>query len=51
VARQLSVDSGGVIEPMAGALIEAAAWVGCDNVAVEQVSPEQHATPLLALLT
>ena len=26
-------------EPMARALTEAAAWVGCDNVALEQVSP------------
>jgi uncharacterized protein YcaQ len=51
VARQLSMNSSAAIEPMAGALIEAAAWVGCDNVVVERVTPELHAAPLRALLS
>jgi uncharacterized protein len=51
VARQLSMDSSAAIEPMAGALIETATWVGCDNVVVERVTPELHAAPLRALLS
>ncbi len=32
----------------AGALLEAAGWVGCDSVAVERVEPEQARDPLLS---
>ena len=32
VARKLSLDKASATEPMARALAEAAAWVGCDNV-------------------
>jgi len=39
IARQLTLDKPRAAEPMARALTEAAAWVGCDNVALEQVSP------------
>jgi uncharacterized protein len=39
VARQLSLDTPSAAEPMARALREAASWVGCSAVAVEQVSP------------
>ncbi|MGO9163465.1 MAG: winged helix-turn-helix domain-containing protein [Streptosporangiaceae bacterium] len=39
IARQLSLDTGWAAEPMARALAEAAAWVGCDTVALGQVSP------------
>jgi uncharacterized protein YcaQ len=37
VARQLSVDGPKAIEPMARALVEAASWVGCDDVRLERV--------------
>jgi uncharacterized protein len=39
VARRLSLDSASATEPMARALVEAAAWVGCDNVELGQVKP------------
>ena len=46
IARQVSVDRPSAIEPMAQALREAAEWVACDAVRVEQVSPESAARPL-----
>jgi uncharacterized protein len=49
VARQLSV-SPRAAEAMAGALREAAEWVGCDAVAVGTVDPPQSAAPLRAAL-
>jgi uncharacterized protein len=39
IARQLSLDTASATEPMARALTEAAAWVGCDNVELGQVEP------------
>jgi hypothetical protein len=39
VARKLSLDKASATEPMARALSEAAAWVGCDNVELGQVTP------------
>jgi uncharacterized protein len=39
VARKLSLDKASATEPMARALIEAAAWVGCDNVELGHVTP------------
>jgi uncharacterized protein YcaQ len=39
VARQLSLDKPWAAEPMARALVEAAAWVGCDGVQLGRVSP------------
>jgi len=39
VARQLTLDTPKAAEPMARALVEAAGWVGCDNVRLGQVSP------------
>jgi uncharacterized protein len=39
VARQLTLDKPSAAEPMARALAEAAAWVGCDNVELGQVEP------------
>ncbi len=36
------------VDAMAGALREAAAWVGCDNVAVLEVKPAELAGPLRA---
>ncbi len=39
IARQLTLDTQKAAEPMARALAEAASWVGCDNVRLEQVNP------------
>jgi uncharacterized protein len=39
VARRLSLDVASATEAMARALVEAAAWVGCDNVELGQVEP------------
>jgi uncharacterized protein YcaQ len=51
VARQLSLESPAAAEFMARALREAAEWVGCSAVAVEQVSPPHLAQRLTAALT
>jgi uncharacterized protein len=50
VARQLSLETPSAAEPMARALREAAEWVGCSAVAVEQVSPAHLAGRLRSLL-
>ncbi len=39
VARNVALDEAAAVEDMAEALAEAAAWVGCDAVAVEVVDP------------
>jgi uncharacterized protein len=39
VARKVSLDKASATEPMARALTEAAAWVGCDNVDLGEVAP------------
>jgi uncharacterized protein YcaQ len=39
LARQLKLDKAAAAEPMARALTEAAAWVGCDNVELGRVEP------------
>jgi uncharacterized protein len=39
IARQLTLDTQKAAEPMARALVEAAGWVDCDNVRLEQVNP------------
>src|SRR5262249_40574539 len=51
IARQTSLDSASSVEPMACALTEAAAWVGCDDVRVEAVKPEKFTNALHAALT
>jgi hypothetical protein len=50
VARQVSLDRPSAAEPMARALREAATWVGCDQVQVERVTPEEITKRLRALL-
>jgi hypothetical protein len=47
VAKQLTV-APGAAAAMAGALVEAAAWVGCDGVEVRRVEPAEVAEPLRA---
>jgi uncharacterized protein YcaQ len=51
VARQLSLETPSAAEAMAQALQEAAEWVGCSSVAVEQVSPPHLAPRLHAALS
>jgi uncharacterized protein len=50
VARKVSLERATAAEPMAQALREAATWVGCDNVRLEQIEPAQHASRLAAAL-
>jgi uncharacterized protein len=39
IARKLTMDKPAAAEPMAQALVDAASWVGCDAVKLEQVEP------------
>ncbi|HZR50698.1 MAG TPA: crosslink repair DNA glycosylase YcaQ family protein [Streptosporangiaceae bacterium] len=50
VARKVSLDRPGAVGPMAKALREAASWVGCDDVRLEQVAPAGLAPRLAAEL-
>jgi hypothetical protein len=50
VARKVSLERASAAEPMAQALREAASWVGCDDVRLEQIEPAQHAPRLAAAL-
>ena len=50
IARHAMLRHRSAVGPMARALREAAAWVGCDNVAVERVTPPSLAGPLSAEL-
>jgi uncharacterized protein YcaQ len=50
VARKVSLERASAAEPMAQALREAATWVGCDDVRLEQVEPPGHAARLAAAL-
>jgi len=46
IARKLTMDKPTAAEPMAQALVEAASWVGCDAVKLQQVEPS-HLEPRL----
>ena len=50
VARKVSLERAAAAEPMAQALREAASWVGCDDVRLEQIVPAEHAGRLIAAL-
>jgi len=50
VARKLTLERAAAAEPMARALREAASWVGCDDVRLEQIAPHGHAGRLAAAL-
>ena len=53
IARKLSLDTPRAAEPMARALVEAASWVGCDNIKLQQVEPprlERRLRDALAVL-
>jgi uncharacterized protein len=51
VARKLSLDKPSAAEPMAQALVEAASWVGCDSVKLQQVEPANLELRLRAALS
>jgi uncharacterized protein YcaQ len=51
VARKVSLERATAAEPMARALREAARWVGCDDVRLDQVEPAHYASRLAAALT
>ncbi len=50
IARHVTLDQAAAAVPMARALAEAAAWVGCDSVYSERTSPSALAQPLAAAL-
>lgn len=50
VARQVSLDGPKAVAPMARALREAAAWVGCDTVRIERCDDAKLAAALVAAL-
>ena len=50
VARRVSLERATAAEPMAEALREAASWVGCDDVRLEQIEPAKYAPRLVAAL-
>jgi len=50
IARKLTMDKPAAAEPMAQALIEAASWVGCDNVKLQQIEPPKLEPRLRAAL-
>jgi uncharacterized protein len=50
IARQLTLSTPKAAEPMARALADAAAWVGCDSVQLGQVKPPQLEQRLRAAL-
>lgn len=50
VGRTVSLASAAAVAPMAGALREAASWVGAGEIRVERVSPAGLAAPLVAAL-
>jgi uncharacterized protein YcaQ len=50
IARKVSLERASAAEPMAQALREAASWVGCDDVRLEQIEPAKHAARLAAAL-
>ena len=51
IAHQLTLDTQKAAEPMARALVEAAGWVGCDNVKIGQIKPASLEPRLRAALT
>src|ERR1700678_2406887 len=50
VGRKVSLDRPSATEPMAQALREAASWVGCDDVRLDQVVPADHTARLVTAL-
>jgi hypothetical protein len=50
IAKNLFLEKPSAVAPMSRALTEAAAWVGCDSVALERVEPAPLAQPLASAL-
>ncbi|MEV1026529.1 crosslink repair DNA glycosylase YcaQ family protein [Streptomyces sp. NPDC050264] len=51
IARQVSLDGPKAVQAVAEALLEAAAWVGCDSVRVERVDAAELKPALVKALT
>jgi uncharacterized protein YcaQ len=51
IGKHVMLERPSAIKPMARALREAAQWVGCDNVAVQRVTPSELTAPLAAELS
>jgi uncharacterized protein len=51
VGRTVTFERPRAVVPVARAMVEAAAWVGCTDVTVERVVPPESAAPLRAALT
>jgi uncharacterized protein len=51
IARRVTLDIPAAAEPMAQALVEAASWVGCDNIKLAQVEPAALESRLRAALS
>ncbi|MGA2528838.1 MAG: crosslink repair DNA glycosylase YcaQ family protein [Acidimicrobiales bacterium] len=50
VAKHVSLESADAARHVTSALFEAAAWVGCDVVAVERVTPAERSSELASML-
>jgi hypothetical protein len=50
VASTVSLEGADDLESMAAALLEAAAWVGCDTIRIDRVTPPELAEPLRRLV-
>jgi uncharacterized protein len=50
VVRKLSLERASAAEPMAQALREAASWVGCDDVRIDQIASADHLARLTVAL-
>lgn len=51
VARHVTLDDPAAVEHAASALVEAAAWVGCDDVRIDRVAPAKLRARLVAAVT
>jgi uncharacterized protein len=51
VAKQISLQTTDAARHVAAALLEAAAWVNCDDIAIERVDPVERTSEVAALVT
>jgi len=50
VASSVSLEGDQYLDSMAAALREASAWVGCDTIRIDRVTPQKLAEPLRRLV-
>jgi hypothetical protein len=50
VAKQISLQTKDAARHVAAALVEAASWVNCDDIAIEWVDPVERASEVEALV-